>query len=122
MGVLDEDKNVGYLMWQRSHKDGQLQDLDWGETCNGRFDHVDTKLAIGGWQNEMKKYAKMQHAIAKKRKPILAIWGVDKASNKNESELIKITVEFIKKYKPKKLMISGKRAPKVAEGAERILS
>jgi len=125
--ILQEDKYVGYKIFQRN-KDSSLPDYvsEWEQTSNNRFDNVpsnkENQDVNPNWKESMKEFAVKQSKIAEKCLPILALWGVDDATEEQLATLKEVTVEFLRTYAPKTLMLTGKRDKGIADRARNILT
>lgn len=120
-------KYVGYKIFQRN-KDSSLSDYasEWEKTSNDRFRNVPTheenENVNPNWKESMKEFAEKQSKIAKKSLPILALWGVDDATEEQLVVLKQVTVDFLRRYAPKELMLTGKRDKGIADRARNILT
>lgn len=126
--ILQEDKYVGYKIFQRNKDSPSLPDYasEWEKTSNDRFRNVPTheenENVNPNWKQSMKEFAEKQSKIAKKSLPILALWGVDDATEEQLVALKQVTVDFLRTYAPKKLMLTGKRDKGIADRARNILA
>ena len=92
------------------------------ETSNGRFDallHDDNKLT--SVVEAMCELAALQQAVGRRNVPLLVVWGVDVATTAQLRELTAVTAAFLATVRPEMLMLTGRRAPKVAFQAEVLL-
>ena len=91
------------------------------EDSNGRFDKLVSERLRGNWKEEMTALACRQQMVGAKNLPVLAIWGVDIATDAQLQKLKEVVTHFLAEAKPTKLMLSGRRASSVAQKAELLL-
>lgn len=91
------------------------------QRSNGRFDKLSVTGLRTDWRANMRELASRQRSIGLQRRPLLAIWGVDTATDGQLEALTMVTRRFLSEVKPRRLMLSGKRALAVADKAEVLL-
>jgi len=91
------------------------------DTTNGRFDNLPKSNLNPSWKEEMISLASRQREIGDSGKPVLVVWNIDKATESQLKTLKKVIEHFLRKAKPEKLMISGRRSPAVAKQAQILL-
>ena len=89
-------------------------------TSNGRFDALPGGLQPAQ-QRELVQLAERQRAVGAKAVPVLAIWGVDVATEAQLDTLGAVVAHFFAEARPSRLMLSGRRAVAVADKAELLL-
>ena len=89
-------------------------------TTNLRFDRLPGGLQPAQ-QRELMRLAHRQQQVRAKGVPVLAIWGVDVATSAQLDKLVEVVERFLKDARPKRLMLTGRRAAAIADQAELVL-
>jgi len=89
-------------------------------TSNGRFDALPGGLQPAQ-QQELVRLAERQQSVVAKAVPVLAIWGVDLATEAQLNKLAAVVAHFLKECRPNRLMFTGRRAVSVADAAELLM-
>eukprot|EP00286_Rhodomonas_abbreviata_P017894 CAMPEP_0181325830 /NCGR_PEP_ID=MMETSP1101-20121128/21151_1 /TAXON_ID=46948 /ORGANISM="Rhodomonas abbreviata, Strain Caron Lab Isolate" /LENGTH=279 /DNA_ID=CAMNT_0023434197 /DNA_START=25 /DNA_END=861 /DNA_ORIENTATION=- len=93
---------------------------DFLKTSNGRFDALPADADLNdNWKDAMADLARRQAKVG--RKPVLAIWVGDVAKAEQQEKLVEVVIDFLDKVHPRKLLMSGRRAPSVADQAEQLM-
>ena len=89
---------------------------------NARWDNLPPPDGLRpDYAKAMGSLVEKQQAVGKRKRPVLAIWGADVASEEELETFRTLIVNFLKRIRPARLMISGRRAVEIATPAEQLL-
>lgn len=88
---------------------------------NGRFDGLPSTGLRPNWRGNMIELSRRQYAIGLRKRPVMAVWNVDVATDDEIEALALVVRRFLSEVRAERVMLSGRRASSVATPVERLL-